>query len=116
VCAAKGRGLFHLDLNNVVGGAAFQAAPIPAGLQAPDIMSLAVGGGNTVTIAGAGAIGSFQVTAGGLDAGTVVPVKGEKTDLVLVGEFRSLPIYTISGDTFLLSLAIYIYDINDQQN
>jgi len=74
VCAAKGRGLFHLDLNAPAAG--FLSAPFPAGLPAPDVTSLAARAGSTVTLEGTGKMASFLVTASGLDSGEVIPIKG----------------------------------------
>ncbi len=76
MCAAKGRGLFHLDLNAPAAG--FLSAPFPAGLPAPDVTSLAARAGSTVTLAGTGKVASFLVTASGLDSGDVIHIKGNR--------------------------------------
>lgn len=79
VCAAKGRGLFHVDLNSVTPGGkpAFVSTPFPAELRAPDVMSLSATGGSTVTLSSASATATFEVTAAGLGTASVVPTKGK---------------------------------------
>ncbi len=74
MCAAKGRGLFHLDLNAPAAG--FLSAPFPAGLPGPDVTSLAARAGSTVTLEGTGKMTSFLVTANGLDSEDVISIKG----------------------------------------
>jgi hypothetical protein len=85
VCAARGRGLFHLDLNSVGPGSstAFQSTPFPADLQDPDVMSLSTAGGSTVAIAVATKSALFEVTASGLSTGPVMTVKGEPPLLLI---------------------------------